>query len=309
MGQGGDSARRESGDRRLVDAVEEALARLGPVEPGLHLVATPIGNLADISLRALHLLAKADLVLCEDTRVTRRLLDRYRLAPNLLSYHEHNAAQRRPHVLERLEQGEAIALVSDAGTPLVSDPGYRLAVAAIAAGHPVHAVPGASAVLAGLAVSGQPTDRFWFEGFLPPRAAARQRRIAELAGVAATLVLFESPRRLAAALADLAAGLGHRDAAVARELTKRFETVYRAPLPDLARQFAGEQPPKGEIVIVVAPPAPGAFDADEADIDRRLAELIPRLGTREAAGLMAEETGLKRRTLYQRALRLARGDE
>src|SRR5690606_18997890 len=195
--------------------------------PGLYVTATPIGNLADVTLRALSVLMSADLVLCEDTRVTRRLLDRFGLRPQLLAYHEHNAASVRPRVLERLGAGESVALVSDAGTPLVSDPGYKLVQAAIEAGHQVFPIPGASAVLAALVAAGLPTDRFFFEGFLPPKAGQRKARIAALAEIPATLVLYESGPRLAASLADLAAGFGARNAAVCRELTKKFEEIRR----------------------------------------------------------------------------------
>ena len=182
------------------------------VEPGLYLVATPIGNLGDISLRALETLAAADCIACEDTRVTRKLTERYGIGTHLMSYHEHNADEALPKIIARLAEGQAVALVSDAGTPLISDPGYRLVRAAVEAGHAVTALPGASAVLAALSLAGLPTDRFFFEGFLPPKQGARQKRIAELAAIPATLVLFESGPRLGASLADLAAGLGARAA-------------------------------------------------------------------------------------------------
>ena len=205
--------------------------------PGLHIVATPIGNLGDITLRALATLAGADLIACEDTRVTRKLLDRYGIATPLTPYHDHNAAKARPALLRRLAEGAAIALVSDAGTPLISDPGFKLVRAAQEAGHPVTALPGASAVLAALAVAGLPTDQFFFAGFLPPKQAARRARIAELARIPATLVLFETGPRLAATLADLAAGLGRREAAVCRELTKLHEEVRRGDLATLAQSL------------------------------------------------------------------------
>src|SRR6476660_1550279 len=197
---------------------------------GLYLVATPIGNLGDVTLRALETLAGADLIACEDTRVTRRLTGRYGIATPLTPYHEHNAAEARPKLLARLADGQAVALVSDAGTPLISDPGYKLVRAACEAGHAVTALPGASAVLTALSVAGLPTDHFFFEGFLPPRQGARQKRIAALANVPATLVLFESGPRIAAALADLAATLGTRAAAICRELTKLHEEVKRSDL-------------------------------------------------------------------------------
>ncbi len=194
---------------------------------GLYLVATPIGNLADISLRALEVLAGCDVIACEDTRVTRKLTERYGIETPLTPYHEHNAAEARPKILARLARGEAVALVSDAGTPLISDPGYKLVRAAQDAGHAVTAIPGASSVLTALNVAGLPTDRFFFEGFLPPKQAARQKRIAALGAIPATLVLFESGPRLAATLADLAEGLGPRAAAICRELTKLHEEVRR----------------------------------------------------------------------------------
>src|ERR1700751_180610 len=202
-----------------------------PLAPGFYLVATPIGNLRDLSLRALEILAAADVIACEDTRVTRKLLSHDGIGTPLTPYHDHNAATARPKLIAPLAEGARVALVSDAGTPLVSDPGYRLVRAAQAAGHPVTAAPGPSAVLAALAVAGQPPDRFFFEGFLPAKEAARRTRIAELARIPATLVLFETGPRLAAALADLAAGFGAREAAVCRELTKLYEEVRRGELP------------------------------------------------------------------------------
>lgn len=289
----------------LESALRAALAERAA--PGLHVVATPIGHLGDVTLKALSVLARADLVLCEDTRVTRRLLERYHLTPRLLSYHDHNAAQRRPRVLARLAAGEAVALVSDAGTPLVSDPGYRLVRAALEAEIAVHAVPGPSAVLAALTVSGLPTDRFWFEGFLPGRAAARRKRIAALAGLEGTLVAFESPRRAPRALADLAELLGPRDAALARELTKVFEEIARGTLPELAARYAESGPPKGEVVLLVAPASGVETPREPADLDRRLADLTAAHGTKHAAARLAAETGLSRRDLYARALALAAG--
>ena len=204
---------------------------------GLYLVATPIGNLRDISLRALETLAGADVIACEDSRVTRKLTEHYGIATPLTPYHEHNAAEARPKLIARLGEGQAVALVSDAGTPLISDPGYKLVREAVAAGFPVIPVPGASALLTALTAAGLPTDRFFFEGFLPPKQAARQKRIAALAGIPATLVLFESGPRLGGALADLAAGLGARAAAVCRELTKLHEEIRRDDLANLARHY------------------------------------------------------------------------
>jgi 16S rRNA (cytidine1402-2'-O)-methyltransferase len=271
--------------------------------PGLHVVATPIGNLRDITLRALETLAAADLIACEDTRVTRKLVDHYGIATPLTPYHEHNAAQARPKILARLADGAAVALVSDAGTPLISDPGFKLARAAAAAGYSVTALPGASAVLAALTVSGLPTDRFVFEGFLPARGGQRRKRIDEIKLIPATLVLFETGPRIAAALADLAAALGPREAAVCRELTKMYEEVRRGDLATLARDTAAGEEPRGEIVIVVAPPRAPAPDA--ADLDTLLRQALGRVSVKEAVGEVAAVTGRPRREVYQRALALA----
>jgi 16S rRNA (cytidine1402-2'-O)-methyltransferase len=276
--------------------------------PGLHIAATPIGNLGDITLRALEALAGADVIACEDTRVTRKLLDRYGIDTPLTPYHEHNAAEARPKILRRLSAGEAVVLVSDAGTPLVSDPGFKLVAAVRAEGHAVTALPGASATLAALTVAGLPTDRFFFEGFLPPKEAARRTRIAELARIPATLVLFESGPRLAASLADLADGLGERAAAVCRELTKLHEEVRPAMLAELARHYADDAETRGEIVLVVAPPAeetqPGAGEVD--DLLRRA---FARVSVKDAVSEVAAATGLSRRDVYQRALALAKDDD
>jgi 16S rRNA (cytidine1402-2'-O)-methyltransferase len=273
--------------------------------PGLYIVATPIGNLADVTVRALSVLTSADLVLCEDTRITRRLLDRYGLRPRLLAYHEHNAAEVRPHILDRLHAGASIALVSDAGTPLVSDPGYKLVEAAIEAEHRVFPVPGASALLAALVAAGLPTDRFLFDGFLPAKTGQRRSRISELGSIPATLILYESGPRLAASLADLAAGLGDRRAAVCRELTKAFEEVRRAKLQDLAAHYAGAGAPKGEVVIVIAPPDSGAPSVSADTLDAKLASALERLSVKDASDVVAAETGIARREIYRRAIALA----
>jgi len=273
------------------------------IPPGLHLVATPIGNLADITLRALATLRAADAIACEDSRVTAKLKSAYGLSAPLIPYHDHNAARAGPRLMERLERGDIVALVSDAGTPLVSDPGYRLVRDAIAAGIRVIAVPGPSAALAALVTSGLPTDRFLFAGFPPPRGAARRRALAELATVPATLVFFESPRRVGATLSDMAELLGPRPASVARELTKLHEEVRRGDLAGLARDFAGTAP-RGEVVIVVGPPGPVAEIAD-ADIDARLAAVLATgASLRDAAAAVAAETGRARREVYARALAL-----
>jgi 16S rRNA (cytidine1402-2'-O)-methyltransferase len=275
--------------------------------PGLHVVATPIGNLRDITLRALETLAAADLIACEDTRVTRKLIDHYGIATPLTPYHEHNAAQARPKILARLAEGAAVALVSDAGTPLISDPGFKLAREAGAAGHAVTALPGASAVLVALAVSGLPTDRFLFEGFLPAREGQRRKRIDEIKLIPATLVLFETGPRIAAALADLATALGPREAAVCRELTKLYEEVRRGDLASLARDYAAGEEPRGEIVVVIAPP--GAPAPDAADLDTLLRQALARVSLKEAVAEIAVVTGRPRREVYQRALALAGENE
>jgi 16S rRNA (cytidine1402-2'-O)-methyltransferase len=271
---------------------------------GLHLVATPIGNLRDITLRALQVLAAADLVACEDTRITRKLVEHYGIATPLTPYHDHNAAEARPRLLARLAKGAAIALTSDAGTPLVSDPGFKLVQAVLAAGHAVTALPGPSAVLTALAVAGLPTDQFFFAGFLPARPAARRARIAELARIPATMVLFETGPRLAASLADLADGLGTRPAAVCRELTKLHEETRRGELAALARHYAEAAEPRGEIVLVVGPAQ--SPTAPAADIDALLRQALRRLSVKEAVAEIAAVTGEARRGIYQRALALAK---
>ena len=275
---------------------------------GLYLVATPIGNLRDITLRALEILAGADVIACEDTRVTRKLLDHYGISSPMTAYHEHNAAAARPKLLAKLAAGEAIALVSDAGTPLISDPGYKLVRAAQEAGHNVTALPGASATLTALNVAGLPTDRFFFEGFLPPKSGQRRTRLAEIVRIPATLVLFETGPRLAPALADLAAELGPREAAVCRELTKMHEEVRRGDLATLATDYANMPEPRGEIVIVIAPP-PGEEKPAAGQIDDLIRRALARVSMKDAVGEVAMATGLPRREIYQRALELTRDDD
>src|SRR5262245_18466917 len=274
---------------------------------GLYVVATPIGHLGDITLRALEVLAAADVIACEHTRVTRKLTDRYGITARLTAYHDHNAAAMRPKLLARLAAGVAVALVSDAGTPLISDPGYRLVRAAREAGHAVTTIPGASAVLAALAVAGLPTDRFFFEGFLPPKQAARRTRIAELANIPATLILFETGPRIAAALADLAAGLGERAAAVCRELTKLHEEVLHGDLATLARVYTAQDAARGEIVVVIAPPT--ADQPEAGELDARLREALGRASVKDAVAEVAEALRLSRRDVYRRALALKDEDE
>jgi 16S rRNA (cytidine1402-2'-O)-methyltransferase len=255
-------------------------------------------------LRALDLLSRCDLVLCEDTRVTAKLFAIHNIEARTAPYHDHNAAEMRPRILKRLEAGEAIALVSDAGTPLVSDPGFKLVQEAIAAGHHVTALPGASSVLAALTLAGLPTDRFFFAGFLPAKQEARRKELAELAAIPATLVFLESANRLAAVLADMAAALGGREAAVARELTKKFEEVRRGPLGALAAHYEEAGPPKGEIVIVVGPPEKrAALCAHE--IDAMLENALARATLKDAVAEVVAMTGLPRRDVYARALELS----
>lgn len=272
------------------------------LDPGLYLVATPIGHLADITIRALETLAGAARIYCEDTRVTRVLLDRYGIHTPLSTYHEHNGAEVRPRILAELAAGAAIALVSDAGTPLISDPGFKLVGAAAAAGHRVFPIPGASALLAGLTGSGLATDQFLFAGFLPSKAEARRQRITALAGLEATLIFYESPHRLDESLAALADGMGaDRQASVCRELTKTFEEFRRGPLGDLAAHYAANKA-RGEIVIVVAPAAPLATGAD--DLDRLLVAALEHQPPGKAAADVAKLTGADRKQLYARALAL-----
>ncbi len=274
--------------------------------PGLYLVATPIGNAADMSLRAIAVLRAVDVVACEDTRTTGKLLAMHDIQARLTPYHEHNAARARPKLLRRLAEGEAVALVADAGTPLISDPGYKLVRAAVAAGVRVYPVPGASAPIAALIVSGLPTDRFYFAGFLPSRAAARRRALEPLVGLEATLVILESPRRLAQSLTDIALVLGNREAAVTRELTKIFEEVRRGRLDDLAAHYAAAAPPKGEVVLVVGPPEDkGQASAEDwAMIDAKLTAALGKLSLRDAVTRVAAETGQPRRAAYSRAVAL-----
>lgn len=271
--------------------------------PGLHIVATPIGNLADITLRALWVLRHVDRILCEDTRVTAKLLARFGIEKRLDPYHDHNADRVRPAILESLRRGETLALVSDAGTPLVSDPGYKLVRAAVAEGLPVTASPGPSAALTALTLSGLPPDTFLFAGFLPQRSAARRRALGAWQALTVTLIFFEGPSRLADALTDMAETLGDRPAAVARELTKQHEEVRRARLRELADHYHNMGPPRGEVVIVVGPPELSVTTSD-TDLDERLRGLLRRRSLRDAVAELANETGISRRKLYERALAL-----
>jgi len=276
-----------------------------PRRAGLYLVATPIGNLGDITLRALQTLAAADLIACEDTRVSRKLLDHYGIATPTMAYHDHNAATVRPALLKRIADGGVVALISDAGTPAISDPGFKLVREARDAGLDVFALPGASSVLAALISSGLPTDRFMFEGFLPAKATQRRTRIEELARIPATLVLFESGPRIAATLSDLAEALGPREASICRELTKLHEEVRRGPLPALADHYAGDAETRGEFVVVIAPPAEAATPSAD-DVDDLIRAALTRVSVKDAVGEIVAATGLPRRDIYRRALELAR---
>ena len=296
------------GPQRPGEASSDAGSEAGTLAPGLYLVATPIGNARDITLRALDVLAAADVLAAEDTRTARRLLEIHgvrRDLRRLVAYHDHNGALVRPRLLAALAEGRSVALVSDAGTPLVADPGFRLAAEARAAGHAVTAVPGASALLAALSVAGLPTDRFLFAGFLPPKRAARRRALAGLAAVPATLVFYESPRRMAECLADMAEVLGaEREAAVCRELTKRFEEARRGGLGALAAAYAGEPDPRGEVVLLAGPPVAAAPTG--AELDDALEAALDGQSVRDAAAEAAAALGLPRREVYARALALGR---
>ena len=279
-----------------------------PVAPGLHMVSTPIGAARDITLRALDILAGADVLAAEDTRSLRRLLEIHgiRLGTRpLLAYHDHNGAQMRPRILAALAAGQSVAYASEAGTPLVADPGYQLAREAIAAGHAVLAAPGASAVLAALAVAGLPSDRFCFLGFAPSQAGARRSFLAEAAAIPATLVFYESPKRIHRFLAEAAEALGgERRCALCRELTKRFEEVIRGTLAEVAEAIAGREI-KGEIVLLVDR-AGAESGHDGADLDAALSDLLTRHSLREAVDMLAAARSLPRRQVYQRALALSR---
>ena len=292
---------------RSKQAASDDTAQATRFAAGLYVVATPIGNLRDITLRALDLLAAADVIACEDTRVTEKLMRRYGLAGRRLAYHEHNAERMRPLLIDKLKGGAVVALVSDAGTPLISDPGFKLVRTAIAEGIVVTTLPGASAALAALVLSGLPSDRFFFQGFLPPKQTARRRVLGEIATLSATLIVYETGPRLAATLADMAALLGDRPAAVARELTKLYEELRRGGLAGLAAHYAAADAPKGEIVIVVGgldeSAAREAITAD--DLDGALGAALATMSVKDASAVVAEVTGRPRREVYRRALILA----
>ena len=293
-----------SAERARSFAVAGHLLDAPKAAAGLHLVSTPIGNLGDITLRALETLAGVDIIACEDTRITRRLTERYAISALLKPYHEHNAAMARPKILQRLAQGASIALVSDAGTPLISDPGFKLVREVQAAGHAVIALPGPSSVLAALAVAALPTDRFFYEGFLPSKEGARRARLAELSRIGATLVMFESGNRVRDTLSDLAAIMGEREAAICRELTKLHEEVRRARISELALA-ADTLETRGEFVLVIGPPAANAQMMAEHDLDDLLRSTLKRDSVKDAVAHAVELSGRPRREIYARALTLA----
>ena len=270
------------------------------LSPGLYVTATPIGNARDITLRALDVLERCDVIAAEDTRVTAKLLAIHGISKPLTAYNDHNGARERPKLLARLAHGARVALVSDAGTPLVSDPGYKLVREALAEGVPVHAIPGASATLTALALAGLPTDRFMFAGFLPSRAGERGSALAELKSVRATLIFFESAQRLAESLNQMAQVLGHRAVAVTRELTKLHEEVRRGTLEILAKQYAEESPPRGEVTILVGPPPDG--QTNHALMDALLDKALPFMPVRAASELIALALDMPRKEIYERAL-------
>ena len=273
--------------------------------PGLHLVATPIGNLGDITLRALETLAGVDIVACEDTRITHRLMERYVIAASLTPYHEHNAATARPKILEKLSQGLSVALVSDAGTPLISDPGFKLVREVCAAGHHVIALPGPSSVLAALSVAALPTDRFFFEGFLPPKQAARRARLSGLSRIDATLVMFESGARVQDSLQDIALCMGEREAAICREMTKLHEDVRRATVSELAAR-ADELETRGEFVLVIGPPPEDSGVMSDSALDELLRASLKHDSVKDAVASAMEISNRPRREIYARALELAK---
>jgi 16S rRNA (cytidine1402-2'-O)-methyltransferase len=296
---------------RVAKRAHEVLSDLvdRPLAPGLYLVATPIGNLGDISLRALSVLARADLIAAEDTRHSRKLLTHFGVARELTPYHEHNAAKERPQLISRIKAGQSVALISDAGTPLISDPGYKLVREALDQDLMVTSIPGASATLAALTMSGLPTDTFLFAGFLPPKSGPRKTRLEQLRDVPATLVYFEASSRLTKTLADMAQILGPRESAVAKELTKLHETLARGTLDELAAGFATEDELKGEFVIVVAPSPPKATEMGDAEILAELKLALKRGSFRDAVRDVAEARGLKRARVYELGLTLQRDDE
>ncbi len=292
-----------------VAATDDAGVATPPLSAGLWLIATPIGNAADVTLRALDVLRRVDVLACEDTRRTRKLLEIHGISTNgrtVMSYNDMNGPARRPEIMQHLKNGKSVGYASDAGTPLIADPGYRLVEEARMAGFAVHALPGPSAVLAALCLAGLPTDRFMFSGFLPVRQAARRREAATLAGIPATLVFFESPRRLAACFADLAATLGpDRQAAVVREATKLHEETQTGTVSELAERYAAMEAPKGEAVIVIGPPV-ATETLDEEGLDQMIRTALLDGTLKDAARMVADVTGRPRKEIYSRALELSK---
>jgi len=273
---------------------------------GLYIVATPIGHAQDITLRALDLLRQADTLLCEDTRVTSKLLMIHAIPrKKMMAYHEHNAEKMRPHVLQKISEGEIVVLVSDAGTPLINDPGYKLVRACAEQGLPYTCAPGASSVTSALVLSGLPSDRFLYLGFLPNKSSGRKKVLDEIKNVRATLIILESPRRVAASLKDMAEVLGTREAAVTREMTKKFEEVRRAPLPELAQTYE-DLSPRGEIVVVIGPPNDIREITTDEDLDEMILAALKRLSVKDCVAELVEATGLPKRKIYNRAVELTK---
>lgn len=290
-----------SGSPQTQSSVEDGM-QSDQLSVGLYVVATPIGNLRDITLRALDVLRGVDIILAEDTRQTRKLLSAYNIDTPLTAYHDHNAAKRIPGILKMLSDDKRVAQVSDAGTPLVSDPGFKLVRAVSEAGYDVIPLPGASAVLAGLVASALPSDKFMFAGFLPSKSSARKTELETLSRVQATLVFFESGSRLKDCLTDMQNVLGDRTAVIARELTKRYEETRRGTFTQLIETILSD-PPRGEIVVLVSPPT-GTEQWSEADIDAALKDSLSDMGVKRASAHIAELSGWAKRDVYQRALSL-----
>jgi len=301
------SIRAPSGAAKPSDSRSESKLPLCKQSQGLILVATPIGNAADISSRALTVLRQVDRVACEDTRVTAKLFALHALKTSMLSYHEHNAARQLPKLIKLLKQGKTLALVSDAGMPTISDPGYKLVAACVEEGIAVSCVPGPSAVTTAIAISGLPTDRFFFQGFLPPKRSARLRTLTELKAIPGSIIVMESARRLTKMLADTHHCLGERDAVVTRELTKRFEEVRRGTLDELVRHYASTGPPKGEVTVIIGPRSDTAPQISSKALDQMLEAAFEGASLRDAINLVSAETGLPRRSVYQSALKLTKG--
>ncbi len=298
----GDEERGAAVERLATAAVHELKRQAArPLPPGLYLVATPIGNLADITLRALHVLSHCDVIYCEDTRVSARLMQHYGIGAPLKAFHDHNEEGEIPRVIARIAKGARVAVISDAGTPLISDPGFKLVRACAAEGVAVTSLPGPSALLAGLASSGLPTDQFTFAGFLPPKQAARRARLAELLAVPGTLVFFEAPQRLSDTLADMVHVLGERAGAVGRELTKLHEELTRGTLAEIADHFAGRDV-KGEVVILAGPAS--RQEASESEIADALKSALQSMRLKDAAAAVADALGVQKSRVYALGLKI-----